>query len=209
MKYIERILEQLKEKEAVEQKLRRLDACILSTLSLKNFFEHLISEMITLLNSPYIWMTIIEESRLAELVNRGEQSLTLKARTCFVSRDDFNSLIPDPNTGIQISDPGAFSPLFPESGIYPVKSVTACPVQIDGETVGCINFGDISADGFASDAKDEMPARIMLKISLCLSNVAAHEELELIALRNGGKDQSDRLYPIDTSRNQNQSKQTA
>ncbi|MFP4453650.1 MAG: hypothetical protein ACLFNW_13505 [Desulfobacterales bacterium] len=209
MKYVERIVEKLKEKETAEQKFRRLDARIISTLCLTDFFEHLISEMITLFNSPYIWMSIIEDSRLAELVNRVEQSLTLKVRTGFISREDFNRLIPDPQAAAQISDPGTFSPLFPESGIYPVKSMAACPVQIDGETVGCINFGDISSIGLASDTGSGMLAGIMLKISLCLSNVAAHEELELVSRPDTVKDQSGRLYPIDTGRQHNQAKQTA
>ncbi|MFW6080641.1 MAG: GAF domain-containing protein [Desulfosalsimonas sp.] len=209
MKYVERILEKLKEKEAVEQKFRKLDEKIISTLCLKDFFEQLISGMISIFDTPYIWVTVIEETRLAELVKKAEQTLTLKARAGFIPEYEYSRLIPDPAAPARVSETEAFSLFFPESGIYPVKSMTLCPLKIDGETVGTLNFGDLSPSRFASAEERQILAGAALKISLCLSNVAAHEELNLIAGSDARNNQSGRLYPIDSGRQKNPAKQTA
>lgn len=209
MKYIEQILEKLKEKEAVEQKFRQLDEQIISTLCLKDFFEHLISDMIGIFDTPYIWVTVIEETRLAELVKQAEQSLTLKARAGFIPEYEFSRLIPDPAAPVGVSETEAFSSFFPENGIYPVKSMTLCPLKIDGQTVGTLNFGDLSPSRFASFPEIRLLAGAALKISLCLSNVSAHEELNILAGSEARGSLSGRLYPIDTGRQQNTTKQTA
>ncbi|MFO7931262.1 MAG: hypothetical protein ACQETG_02545 [Thermodesulfobacteriota bacterium] len=209
MKYVERVLEKLKEKEAAEQKFRQLDEQIISTLCLKDFFEHLISEMICIFDTPYIWVTIIEETRLAELVKQAEQSLSLKARAGFITKNEYSSHLPDPAAPARVSETEAFSSFFPENDIYPVKSMTLCPLKIDGQTVGTLNFGDISSSRFTSSAEIRLLAGAALKISLCLSNVSAHEEINILAGSEARGSQSGRLYPIDTGRQQNTAKQTA
>ncbi|MFP4158866.1 MAG: GAF domain-containing protein [Desulfobacterales bacterium] len=209
MKYVERVLEKLKEKESVEQKFRQLDEKITSTLCFKDFFEHLISEMICIFDTPYIWVTVIEETRLADLVKQAEQSLSLKARAGFITENEYSRHLTDHAAPVRVSETGTFSSFFPEHGIYPVKSMTLCPVRIDGQTVGTLNFGDLSPSRFASSPEIQMLAGAALKISLCLSNIAAHEELSLLAGIEGRVSQSGRLYPIDTGRQQNTAKQTA
>ncbi|MCF8028835.1 MAG: GGDEF domain-containing protein [Desulfobacteraceae bacterium] len=182
MKYVERILERLKEKEVIDEKFRQVDARILETLSLKDFFEHLLSYIIAGFDIPYVWLTIIEESRLAGLVRKIDNSLTVRARTGFIAQAEFARLVENPDNPQVISDElEKISPLFPENGIYPVKSMAVCPVRIDGQTVGSINFGDISEQRFCTDITTPYLSHMMLKISLCLSNVCAHEEISHLA----------------------------
>ncbi|MCF8037319.1 MAG: hypothetical protein K9K62_10640, partial [Desulfobacteraceae bacterium] len=137
MKYVERIVERLKEKEVIDEKFRQVDARILETLNLKDFFEHLLSYVIAGFDIPYVWLTVIEESRLAGLVRKIDNSLTVRARTAFIPQTEFAGLVENPERPKVISDPlESFSPLFPENGIYPVKSMAVCPVKIDGQTAG-------------------------------------------------------------------------
>ncbi|MFP3981680.1 MAG: GGDEF domain-containing protein [Desulfobacterales bacterium] len=186
MKYVERILERLKEKEIIDEKFRQVDARILETLNLKDFFEHLLSYVIAGFDIPYVWFTVIEESRLAGLVRRIDSSLTVRARTGFIPQAEFARLVENPESPKVISDAlEKFSPLFPENGIYPVKSMAVCPVKIDGQTAGSINFGDVSDQRFGMELTTPYLSHMMLKISLCLSNVCAHEELTHLARRDG------------------------
>ncbi|MBS3731970.1 MAG: sensor domain-containing diguanylate cyclase [Desulfobacterales bacterium] len=186
MKYVEHIVEKLKEKEVMDEKFRQVDARILETLNLKDFFEHLLSYVIAGFDIPYVWLTLIEESRLAGLVRRIDNSLTVRARTAFIPQTEFSGLVENPESPKMISDTlETFSPLFPENGIYPVKSMAVCPVKIDGQTVGSINFGDVSNHRFGMEITTPSLSHMMQKISLCLSNVCAHEELTHLLRRDG------------------------
>ncbi|MFW6335063.1 MAG: hypothetical protein ACOC0W_07305, partial [Desulfosalsimonas sp.] len=209
MKYVEKILEKLKEKEAFEKKFRTLDEKIISTLSMKEVFENLISGLITIFDVPYIWLSAIEDTRLAELIRKTDQTLTVKARVGFVTRKQYFSLLSEDFSPVKIQDPSACTALFPENGIYPVKSMAACPVLIDGETAGCIIFGDLEAGRFSADAETEMLDRIMVKMSLCLSNVAAHEELRLLAGDDDENRQQNRVFRIASEQGDKKTRQSA
>ena len=55
------------------------------------------------------------------------------------------------------------------------------PVYIDGEIVGSLNQWDYSSIRFEPDMDTSFLEQLMMKISLCLSNVAAHEKLKYFA----------------------------
>jgi len=55
------------------------------------------------------------------------------------------------------------------------------PVHIDGEIVGSLNQWDNLATRFEPDMDTSFLEQLMMKVSLCLSNVAAHEKLKYFA----------------------------
>jgi diguanylate cyclase (GGDEF)-like protein len=58
------------------------------------------------------------------------------------------------------------------------------PVRIDGEIVGSLNQWDPSPERFEPNLDVSFLEQLMMKVSLCLSNVAAHEKLKYFAFHD-------------------------
>jgi len=182
MDQIELILERLKENEEIQRKFYALESKILSILNFKDFFEILLTEMKNIFRIPYVWLSVIEESNLAGLIERVYDSEIICERTNFIRKSDFDKIFGHVSVPVLVNhEISRFSNLFPKNSVYPMQSLAVSPVQIDGEVVGSLNQGDIDAGRFEPDMDTSSLEQLMLKISLCLSNVSAHEKLHYFA----------------------------
>jgi diguanylate cyclase (GGDEF)-like protein len=74
-----------------------------------------------------------------------------------------------------------FYGLFPLDRPLPVKSMAVAPLTLDGELVGSLNQADTEAGRFSPDKDTGLLAQLAIKVSLCLSNVTAHERIRMMA----------------------------
>lgn len=58
------------------------------------------------------------------------------------------------------------------------------PISLDGELIGSLNQGDPSPERFHPGLDTVLLERLALKVSLCLSNVTAHEKLRFFAFHD-------------------------
>ena len=91
MKDFDHILQLLKENEAILRKFHLLESKILSILNLKDFFENLLTEMMAIFGIPYVWMTIIENSKLADMIEWADTSDGLRERINFINQFEFKT----------------------------------------------------------------------------------------------------------------------
>ena len=64
------------------------------------------------------------------------------------------------------------------------KSLAMVPVSLDGKLVGSLNLADPSAKRFHPGYNSVHLERLAVKVSLCLSNVTAHENLQYLAFHD-------------------------
>lgn len=182
---LENIVERLQENEEIQRKFHLLESEIISILNFKDFFEKLLTEMMMIFHIPYVWMTLIKGSQLAALMGRINDSDIIRKRTIYIEKLDFNEILGDLSSPVLINNGlESYAAFFPESMDCPADragSLAITPVTIDGEIVGGLNQWDESPARFEPDMDTSFLEQLTLKISLCLSNVAAHEKLHFFA----------------------------
>ncbi len=178
----EALLARVKENEEILRRFHLLESKILSVLNLRDFFESLLTEMMTIFQVPSVWVTVIENSKLARMIDCLAHSDIVRQRLTFIGKNDFYDLFQGRASPILINtELGRYRNFFPGGRIDPARSVALAPVFIDGETVGSLNQADANVSRFEAGMDTSLLEQLMVKISLCLSNVMAHERLQYFA----------------------------
>lgn len=177
------LYERLRENEQTAKKFYEVEKKILSILRFKDLFDALLTEIKSQFNIPYVWLSIIESSeahRLIESINDMDDEL--KASINIIDRSAFFALIGRQTEPILAnSELKPFFKLLPAQRHYLVKSMAIAPIIMDGDIVGSLNQGDASQSRFEPGMDTSLLEQLATKVSLCLSNVAAHEKLKFLA----------------------------
>lgn len=179
------LLKMLKENENIARKFHEIEISILTILNFQDFLERLLWEISDKFSIPHIWFSIIQESRIAKQLRDIQNSELLKTSTAFISRDKFLSITQNrlepflANENIDI-----FKALVPEVSNYDIGSIAIAPITLDGEVIGSINQADKDETRFEPGIDTSLLEQLALKVSLCLSNVTAHEQLKFLAFHD-------------------------
>jgi diguanylate cyclase (GGDEF)-like protein len=177
------LIKVIKENEAVAKRFHEVEKKILSILNFKDFFEVLLTEIQTTFNMPYVWFTMIEESELANLLKPILYSEILFKRIHMVERSCFTKLVENKSEPILINDNiEPFNKLLPSETRYEkATSIAIVPISVDGHIVGSLNQADTSPFRFTPEMDTSLLEQLGKKLSLCLSNVTAHEKLKTLS----------------------------
>ena len=74
-----------------------------------------------------------------------------------------------------------YQKLFPKNKKYYIQSIAVAPLSLDGDIIGSLNQADFSPLRFKPGIDTSLLEQLALKVSLCLSNVTAHEKLRFLA----------------------------
>jgi len=178
----ETLLQRLEENEQVAKKFHYIENKILTILNFQDFFEQLLTEIGQTFCVPHVWISVINESSIAKQIQAMEDSYLLKSNTSFISEKDFMAVTgPTLRPFLANMELTRFCALFPLESDYNLGSIAVAPISLDGITIGSLNQGDSEADRFMPGIDTNLLESLALKISLCLSNVAAHEQLKHLA----------------------------
>ncbi len=185
MQELAALLQRVKENEEILKKFHLLETKILAILNLKDFFENLLTEMITIFQVPYVWVTVIKGSKLAHMVNSMAHSDIVRQRMNFIDPAAFDACFSSRPLPLLVNtDLAPYREFFPGRKVYEVQSMALAPVYIDGETVGSLNQGDRTRTRFEAGMDTSLLEQLTIKISLCLSNAMAHERLHFFAFHD-------------------------
>lgn len=185
MSSIKNILETLKINQEIARKFFEIESSILSILDFKDLFEELLSEIKEKFGVPYVWFSVIDKSEISDLIHTLTASEILKDRLNLVERNSFLSLIADNTKPILANeDLKPFYKLLPQKQKYLVRSLAVAPLTLDGEIIGSLNYADHSELRYQSDMEVDLLEQLAVKVSLCLSNVMAHEQLKVLAYKD-------------------------
>jgi diguanylate cyclase (GGDEF)-like protein len=182
MDNIETIIERLKENEEIDKKFYQVETKILKVLNFKDFFEVLLTEIKDIFNVPYVWISLIKTSEVISLLRQMESSKILKKNINIIDRAPFQKLVDDNKTPLLVNkDLKPFYELIPIKRKHLIGSIAIAPISIDGEIIGSLNQADSSPIRFQPGMDTALLEHLAVKISLCLSNVTAHEKLKIMA----------------------------
>lgn len=182
---IEAILKRLEHNEAIERKFFEVEVTVLSVLNFKDLFEKLLTEIREKFAIPYVWITLTEEDDLAPLVPLLFDSAVVRQRLSVVSKDTLLGLIGSTREPILVNeDLSPFYKLFPDREKYLIRSLALVPITLNGQPVGTLNLGDPSPDRYSAGMDTTLLKRLGIKVSVCLSNVVAHERVKLSSSRD-------------------------
>ena len=172
------LLERLKQNEIIARRFHEIEISILTILNFQDFVEKLLSEISTKFSVPYTWLSIIEESNITHYLNSIQDSDLLSTSTAFLSKDDFLGITQNRLKPILANKQlDRFDPILPAVSDYTIGSIAMAPITLDGEVVGSINQADTDTRRFEPGIDTSLLEQLALKVSLCLSNVTAHEKL--------------------------------
>ncbi|THB77769.1 MAG: GGDEF domain-containing protein [Desulfobacteraceae bacterium] len=181
----ETLLHRLQKNEEILKKFHEIEISILSILNFKDFFEKLLTEISHKFGVPHTWLSIIDSSRISSQLRSITDSDLLKSSISFISENDFKHLCPDRSEPLLANtDMTRYRLLTPPDTAYDIGSIAITPITLDGEMIGSINQADRDVYRFEPGIDTSNLAHLGIKVSLCLSNVCAHEQLKFMAFHD-------------------------
>jgi diguanylate cyclase (GGDEF)-like protein len=185
MNDIQQILERLRYNEEMARKFFEVEVSILSTLNFKDLFERLLTEIKEKFDIPYVWVSLIDEIDVVPLIRELASSDVLKERLSIIGKKAFYKIVGKDAVPLLVNENlKPFYRMFPKNEKYLIRSVAIVPIKRDGEIIGSLNHGDPSGTRYGPGMDTALLERLAVKVSICLSNVTAHEKLKVAASRD-------------------------
>lgn len=185
MNDMEQMLETLKKNQEIAQKFFEIEASVLSILNFKDFLERLLTEIQSKRDIPYVWISLIDSSDTADMIQKSAPSEILQERTNLIDRKVFLTLINNQTIPLLVNtNLGTYHALLPRQYKHRVRSLAIAPLTLDGEIIGSLNHGDHSASRYRPDMDTTLLKQLATIVSICLSNVMAHEKLNILASKD-------------------------
>jgi diguanylate cyclase (GGDEF)-like protein len=182
MNDIEEILERVKKNEEIEKKFFAVEVRILSILNFKDLFENLLTEIRKEFDIPYAWLSLIQEHHVAHLIRQLGTSGMLDNKLNIIEPETFRGLVGDGSSPILVNDDLApYYKLFPDHEKYLVRSLALIPLTQENSVIGTLNCGDYTPDRYHPGMDVSLLERLSVILSICISNVAAHERIRFAA----------------------------
>ena len=176
------ILNILRHNEEIAHHFFEIEKRILRVLNFTDFFEVLLAEIRRQFKVPYAWLTLIDNSEIEQFIQTLEISDQLRAQLNIVNRSAFEDLVGTSMTPLLVNQGlKTYSRLLPRDHKNAVESIAIAPISLDGKIIGSLNQADISQQRFQPGIDTSLLEQLAVKVSLCLSNVTAHEKLRFLA----------------------------
>ncbi|MBT3312809.1 MAG: DUF484 family protein [Desulfobacterales bacterium] len=175
------IIERLKENENLSRKFHNVETKILSILDFQNFFKALLDEIKMQFQIPYAWISMINNCEVSNLIDALDSSIEIQRRINFIKEETFLNLI-DKNKPLLVNENlETYSQLYPSGKNSVIESIALLPISFKGDIIGSLNLADLSKKRFSPGIDTFLLKQLALKVSLCLSNVTAHEKIKFFA----------------------------
>ena len=183
MTNIKDLIRRIKENELTASRFQKVENKILSVLNFRDFFDVLLTEIMDVFKVPYVWITFIEDCEAARMIlSSARESELLSERVNLISSSLFKGLLGESPTPVLVNtDLKPYFRMLPESRRYLVRSMAISPITVDGKIIGSINQADSDQGRFDPEFDTSLLEQLAVKVSLCLSNVTAHEKLLFLA----------------------------
>ena len=179
------ILERIRDNEEIAKKFFEIEVSILSILDFEGLLERLLSEIREKFGIPCVWISLIDKSEISELVQTFALSKNLRERLNFIDRKTFQRLTDNRTTPLLLNgDLHPFYPMLLKGQLNFIRSLAISLIALRGEIIGSLNQPDFSPLRYWPGVDTQLLEQLAVKVSICLSNVIAHERLKWQAVRD-------------------------
>ena len=176
------IMEIVRHNEQIARKFFEIEKRILTILDFTDLFEVLLAEIRDKFGIPYTWISLIDDSDLSGFIKELAASEALKPLLNVIDRQRFDALVGERSSPLLVNhNLKPYFRLLPKNRKYFVKSMAIAPISLDGKLIGSLNQADITVKRFQPGIDTSLLEQLAVKVSLCLSNVTAHEKLRYLA----------------------------
>ena len=185
MNDVKEILQVICRNEEIAQKFFEIETSILTIHNFRDLFEKLLTEIHDKFSVLHVWMAMTEDNDVYRLLDRMTPANTFGERLKVVDAKAFDELVGDAAATI-LANEGLerFKALLPEGARYALGSLAVVPLTYEGKAIGSLNLGDSSPERYAPGMEASLLRQLSVKVSICLSNVMAHERLAMLAFRD-------------------------
>lgn len=186
MDILESIKQRLKQNEDTARKFHEIEISILSILNFQDLCESLLTKISNKFNIPIVWLSIIEDNPISKYIKSIEDSDILQSKTTFLPRNNFKHItkINDLSPVLANTNIEKFNLLYPANLSQKIESLAIVPISLDGKIIGSLNLADTDHERFEPGIDTSLLDQLAVKISLCFSNVTAHEKLKYLAFHD-------------------------
>ena len=182
---LQSVLARIRDNEEIARKFHEIEVSILSILDFRGLFERLLSEIRDKFGIPCVWISLVERSEISEFIQPLASSKDLKERLNVIDRKTFLNLIGKRTTPLLVNgDLRPYYPILPLGQLNFIRSLAVSPISLHGEIIGSLNQADVSPLRYRPGMDTQLLERLAVKVSICLSNVIAHERLKWQAIRD-------------------------
>jgi diguanylate cyclase (GGDEF)-like protein len=180
-RYAREIIQNVRDNEEIAERYFKIEKRILRILNFNDLFEALLSEISVQLKVPFAWISIIKESDIVAFIQSQKPSFVLQERLNIVNKEKFATLVESAAPLLINRDLQRYNSLIPKNRRRAIKSIAISPLTLDGELIGSLNQADTSEQRWSPGMDTTHLEQLAIKVSLCLSNVTAHEKLRYMA----------------------------
>lgn len=182
---IDSLLTTLRHNEKIARKLFDIENRILGTTQFGDLFGSLLSEIETQFEIPHVWLTLVHAEALTCLITGLQQAPHTRGHLVIIDQPTFSALVGYSASPLLLNaELDRYAPLVPPTLTSSLGSLAIVPIHFEGRIVGSFNQGDIARDRFGPDKDTFFLRQLAVKVSICLANVMAHEQLRLLATRD-------------------------
>lgn len=180
----EAVFNTLKRNEEIARKFHEIEVGLLTILNVKDLCLKLLSEISVQFDIPLVWLTIIEDSPLAAFIDKLKDE-SLYGKVTFTDKMFFDDCLKGMTRPLLVNNGlEHFTPLFLKNMPLSPGSIAIAPIYLDGRIIGSLNQGDVNPYRFEPGIDTTLLERLAVKLSLCISNVTAHERLRYLAFHD-------------------------
>jgi diguanylate cyclase (GGDEF)-like protein len=176
------LMGRIKHNETIARKLFTIEQKILSIDNFKGLLEGLLLLIQDLFGLPFVWIAMVNDSDLSDLVVAVESSTVLQRRLKLVTHDTLYEIFGEEALPVLANEQlKRFYRLFPENQDYLIRSLAMLPLTLHGKLVGSLILADSDPARYEPDMDTSFLTQLAVKVSICLANVTAQEKLRRLA----------------------------
>ena len=182
---IDDLLITLRHNEQIVRKLFDIESSILGTTRFRDLFENLLAQIEQQFAIPHVWLTLVHAEAITSLIADLQQSTQTRNHLVIIDQRSFGALTNDSSEPLLVnSGLDRYSPLVPPAFRGSLGSMAIAPIRFEGRIIGSFNQGDSNPGRFSPDKDTFFLRQLAVKVSICLANVTAHEQLRVLATRD-------------------------
>lgn len=180
MSELERLIENSKANEAISKKLFEIETEVLTSNSSDELLQRLLNSIKLKFNLTDIRLLLVDPTPISFLINESMKSYWYQQNTTSVSHQQLKKyhVNNQPFLTDNIKD---LSATFTQETLGSGQSFALTPLILENKLFGSLLFTDKDKTRFTPTLGTFHLEQLAVKVSLCLSNVLAREQLEYIA----------------------------
>ncbi|HBI47483.1 MAG TPA: hypothetical protein DDX93_01970 [Smithella sp.] len=164
----------------IADSFERIEASLSEAKDIAGLFEILLTGIEKEFEVPYVWLTLIDTTMTAPVIEAIKSSDILIDRLKVIKPELFHEILPSGLKPVLVNkDIQPYYKLLPSTRKYFVKSLALVPFKIKEEIVGSWNNGDAYRDRYTQDMGTDLLQNLAQLVSVRLT--------ELVATINNGK----------------------